>query len=265
MNIYLHEIKRGLKPFLFWMLGISALIFASVTKYQGIRGEAAAQTAQLLKMFPKVILATFGMVGIDISQFSGYYTVVGFLVMICLALYATMLGSGVVLNETFDNTSEFIFAKPRTRFYILTSKFAAAESFLIGSAFITYLVSIAAQSSLKLEVTASAVILRYSLAILIVSLIFLYLSAATAASVRLSERGKSFSVLVFLSTFIFSFLYDILDNVGFLRYFTPFKYFSAAEIISGSVKTRFILLAIMLVIAGYWLTISLFRTRDVLD
>lgn len=247
------------------MLGIAALIFASVTKYEGVRGETAAQTAKLMKMFPKIILATFGMVGIDITQFAGYYTVVGFLVMICLALYATMLGSGVVLNETFDNTSEFIYAKPRTRKFVLTAKFVAAETFLLASALISYAISLAAQASLKLDTNVSDVILRYSIVIAVISFVFLYLSAAISSSVRLSERGKSFGVLLFLGTFIFSVLYDILDNVGFLRYLTPFKFFTAAEIISGSLKARFFILAIACVVAGYWLTISLFRKRDVLD
>jgi hypothetical protein len=36
MNIYLRELRFGVKPFIFWTLGLCLLIFAGVVKYTGV-------------------------------------------------------------------------------------------------------------------------------------------------------------------------------------------------------------------------------------
>ncbi len=70
MNIIKKEFRFGLKPFLFWLLGMSFLLVAGMTKYTAIEG--GADITAIFEQFPKIILAVLGMSGgVDITSLGG--------------------------------------------------------------------------------------------------------------------------------------------------------------------------------------------------
>ena len=72
MNIIKKEFRFGLKPFLFWLLGMSFLLVAGMTKYTAIEG--GADITAIFEQFPKIILAVLGMSGgVDITTLWRYY------------------------------------------------------------------------------------------------------------------------------------------------------------------------------------------------
>ena len=70
MNLFRRELKTGLKPFLFWALGLFALIFAGIVKSSGATANGAFMT-QLLNRFPRIVLAVMGMALWSLATITG--------------------------------------------------------------------------------------------------------------------------------------------------------------------------------------------------
>ena len=129
MNIILKELRFGYKPFLFWLLGQFFLTVAGLAKYTGIQG--GMDIGKLLDQFPRIILAVLGMGGgVDLTSLPGYYSVLRYYVFVLAILLAIHLGSSAVNRELIDRTYDFIYAKPRTRSFILLWKLGAGFAFL---------------------------------------------------------------------------------------------------------------------------------------
>jgi ABC-2 type transport system permease protein len=68
-------------------------------------------------------------------------------------------------------------------------------------------------------------------AMFIVQLVFLFLGSAIAAVGQRPKAAASIATTVMLTTYVISIVVDINENLGFLRYLTPFKYFAAAPVL----------------------------------
>ena len=74
MNLFKKEIKTGLKPFLFWTLGLFMFVFAGIVKSSAAMADGQFMT-QLIHQFPPIVVAAMGMANVDITQFEGFYAV----------------------------------------------------------------------------------------------------------------------------------------------------------------------------------------------
>lgn len=235
MNIVIRELKTRTKSFLFWLLGVGALIYAGMVKYEGFTGAAAMDLTDFFDKFPKIILAMFGMVGIDITKVADYYTVIGFLVMICGAIFAMNLGAGIVTDEIVDKTADFLFTKPRTRAQVLTKKLSAAAVYLLLYSVSNFVISKIAVETTSHGQNIDKLILQYSVVILLVNLVFLSLSVFVTSLIRSPERGKTLINLLFLFFFVAGVAYDLLESAPWLRYTTPFRWFEAPALLKNGI------------------------------
>ena len=69
MNLFRRELRTGLKPFLFWMIGLFVLCFAGIIKFESY--TASGSMEELIAAFPRVVLAVMGVVGVDIGTLEG--------------------------------------------------------------------------------------------------------------------------------------------------------------------------------------------------
>ena len=103
MNLFRKELKSGLKPFLFWTLGLFVFIFAGIVKSSAAIADGQFMT-ELINKFPRIVIAAMGMANVDIAQFGGFYAVLMQYVFVLAAVYAAHLGSGAVSRESVDKT-----------------------------------------------------------------------------------------------------------------------------------------------------------------
>ena len=96
MNILRREWKAGWKAFLFWTLGLFGLMFTGVVKSTGLTSVEGANAAALIAVFPRIVQAVLGMVGMDMSTFPGFYAVLSRYSAVLTAVYAVHLGSSAV-------------------------------------------------------------------------------------------------------------------------------------------------------------------------
>lgn len=261
MNLFRRELKTGLKPFFFWLLGLFALIFAGIVKSSGAMANGAFMT-ELIGRFPRIVVAVMGMASVDISNFGGFYAVIMQYAFVLFAIYAAHLGSSAVSRESVDRTYEFLFTKPRSRSFILTGKLLAAAVFLTAFAAFNLLFSLLAVRQLDITGDFTGLFVRFSVAAWFVGLVFFSASAMFAASFRQSERGAKAGNLIVLFTYALAVIYDLLEHPGAIRLLTPFRYFLNTELVELTLDLRFAGLCALLAVVFFTVAFVRFERRD---
>ncbi|MDD4311522.1 MAG: ABC transporter permease subunit [Eubacteriales bacterium] len=261
MNLFRKELKSGLKPFLFWTLGLFVFIIAGILKSSAAMADGQFMT-ELINKFPRIVVVAMGMANIDISQFAGFYAVLMQYVFVLAAVYAAYLGSNAVSRESVDKTYEFLFTKPRSRSYILARKLLAALVYFTLYACLNLLFSVLAVRQLALDVDYLWLYLRFSVAMWAVGLVFFSIAAMFAASMRVSERGARAGNLTVLATYALAVVYDLFEKPGAIRLLTPFRYFLNTEVLDSVVQPLYLVLCVALAIAFLLIAFIRFEKRD---
>ncbi|MDK2808465.1 MAG: beta-exotoxin transport system permease protein [Clostridiales bacterium] len=260
MNILKRELRANLKSFLFWSLGLFFLVFVGMVKYTGIRADV--NVSELFDQFPKIVLAVFGMVGLDITTLGGYYSIIIYYAIICGSIYGISLGCNVANREILDRTYEFIYTKPRSRKKILSIKLFAALFYLFFFCIFTIFFSFAAFSSLAIKDDLNQTVLLFTVSMFLVSVLFCCMGFFVSAIVKKAEKGYLYSNLLFLLFFVLSMVYDVLEKNAFLRPFAPLKYFLPIEILNGTLRVSYLFLCIALSAVFYVSALRLFEHKD---
>lgn len=261
MNILLRELKAGRKAFLFWSLGLFVLVFMGVVKSTGVTADGGGLAA-LLDSFPRVVLAVFGMAGADIGTFGGFYTVLAQYALVLVAIYAVHLGNSAVSREAVDKTYEFVFTKPRSRSFILAQKLLCALVYLVLYCALYFVFSAAATATLGLAEHQTALFLRVAGATLLTGVLFFAFGALFAAAAHNTETGARLGNALVLATFAAGVGYDLSDAGSPLRWFSPFRYFTTAELLSGKLNPVFMVLCLLVAAVAVGGAFCQFEKRD---
>ena len=261
MNLFRRELKTGLKPFLFWTLGLFMLIFAGIVKSSAAMADGAFMT-ELISKFPRVVVAVMGMANVDISQFGGFYSVLMQYVFILMAVYATHLGNNAVSRESVDRTYEFLFTKPRSRSFILARKLLSGVVFLTVFAALNLLFSAMAVRQLDLAGDFTSLFIRFSAILWLFGMVFFTLSAMFAAAIASAEHGARAGNLAVLAAYALAVVYDLLEKPGLLRLATPFRYFLNTEVVDAALQPLYIALCCALSVVFLIVAFYRFERRD---
>jgi ABC-2 type transport system permease protein len=264
MNIVMKEFRFGLKPFLFWLLGMSFLLVAGMTKYTAIEG--GADITAIFEQFPKIILAVLGMGGgVDITSLGGYYTVLMYYSFIVVILYSVYLGTSAVNRELIDKTYEFIFTKPRTRSFILMRKVMTGIGFLVVFCMMNIPLSFLGLSIIKTTGVDTGFVYTNTLALLFVGLVFFALGVFWSATLRNPERGATATNLCFLAGFIAGIIYDMYDEAAALQAISPLRFFTPQDLLDGRIDPIFAAGCLMAAGILMFFGFRRFERRDLLE
>ena len=268
LNIVLRELKANFKSFLFWCLGITAIIAGGMGKYAGF-SSSAQSISSIIDKTPRALLAIFGMSGIDMSTASGFYAVIFLYVMIASTVYSSMLGAGIISKEERDKTSEFLFTKPVSRVSVITSKIIAALFYTMLYSIVAMAVSFVVASMVtpeSLDGFGSGLardILVLSAGMLFVQLIYLFIGTGMASLIKKPGAATGSATGVMLVTYFIAMVIDMTEKLDFLKYLTPFKYFEPKKLINGgSFEPVFIFISVMLIALFLSATYIFFPKRD---
>ncbi len=260
MNIFWRELRAGRKAFLFWMIGMFLLCFAGIVKYESY--SVGGGMEELLAAFPRVVLAVMGIAGVDMNTLAGYTALLFYYVLVCAVVYAVILGAGAISRESIDKTHEFLFTKPRSRTHILASKLAAACVTIVLFCLMSAVFAYAAVATLGSGESVIGVIAACTLAVLLIGILFVALAAFLATLVQKPEKGSLYGNLAFLAAFVLGVVYNMLENPGALRLFSPFNYFTSADLAAARVSPLFALLALALTAFLLFGALRRFERRD---
>lgn len=260
MNMLRRELRAGLKPFLFWMIGMFVLCFAGIIKFESYT-ESGSMT-ELLASFPRVVLAVMGAVGVDIGTLSGYTALLFYYVLICAVIYAVHLGAGAVTRESVDKTYEFVFTKPCSRSRVLGMKLTSAYLYLLLFCVFNGLFAMLAVAYLKTSESMTAVIWLCVLTVFLIGALFVALSAFFASVAERPEKGTLYGNLAFLYAFILGVIYNMLEDPGLLKLIAPFNYFSSADLVAQRIEPLYIAITLVLTAALLFGAFAKFKSKD---
>ncbi len=263
MSTFVQELKTELKPFLWWMFSLLLIVYFGLIKYENLL-IPGFDINKLMDQFPKIILAVFGMLNIDVMSLDGYYSVIGYLNLLFMSIYGLRLGHALISREISDQTYEFLFSKPISRSNVLIRKFLAHCFYLVLAVVLLSAVSMLSVLALGLKMEITTLIWTYGLIILLVSLLFYWLSAFLTSLLNNINLSVILSTSLYFLFFILSVLYDMLENADVLRFLTPFKFFMANEIINQDIPSVFLIYSMFLILMLTYLTFISFKKKDLL-
>jgi ABC-2 type transport system permease protein len=256
MNIFLRELKDNLKSLLIWSAIIILLIFMAGAKYSAFAGDP--ELLKMLDSMPPAMLDALSMRAFNLTTISGFYGVMFIYFALMAAIAAAMWGSDSISKEERDKTVEFSLVLPVSRSRVVTAKGLAALVNCIVFVLITWVVSLVAVQSYNPDQAFYSFLALEMQGMFVIELIFLAIGLLLGCAMKQYKRSGSTAIAIILTAYFLSIVVSMQANLDFLKYFTPFKYFDASQLLSsGKMDVTYLLLSaviiVVCVVAAYWL------------
>ncbi|WP_423407873.1 ABC transporter permease subunit [Heyndrickxia sp. MSNUG] len=262
MNIFKMEMKANRKSLIIWSIGVIFMVASGMGKYASLGSSGQSMNALMADM-PKSLKAIMGIGSFDLSSPIGYYGMLFLYLAVMAAIHAAMLGANIISKEERDKTVEFLLVKPISRNYMITSKLAAALMNIIIINLVTLASSIGMVQKYADGENVTGDITMLMIGMFILQLIFLVVGSAVAAILINAKKANSLSTGILLIFFILSIAIDMNEKLEGLKYFTPFKYYDAKNILNdGRFEFLYLAISFMLILVLLAATYIFYRKRD---
>ncbi len=255
MNIFLRELKANLKSLLIWSAIIILLIFMAGAKYSAFAGDP--ELLNMLDSMPPALLDALSMSAFNLTTISGFYGVMFIYFALMAAIAAAIWGSDSISKEERDKTVEFSLVLPVTRSRVVTAKALAALVNCVVFVLITWVMSLVAVRSYNPDQAFYNFLALEMEAMFAIELVFLAIGLLLGCSMKQYKLSGSAAIAIILTTYFMSIMAVMNENLDFLKYFTPFKYFDAGELLrTGKMDGMYLLISAAIVVAcvaaAYW-------------
>ena len=232
MNIFLREIKANLKSLLIWGGIAIVFIFAEITEFSAYHGNP--EMLAILDSMPPALLEAFQFNAFNLTTLTGFFGVLFTFFALLATISAAMWGSDIISKEERDKTVEFALSLPITRSKLVTGKILAAMVNCIALLLIMWGTSLAASAQYEPDSAFYEFLALLMVALFFMQMVFLAVGVFLGCALKEYKRSGSIAVSVILVTYFFSVISGLNENLEFLKYFTPFKYFDPAVMLHES-------------------------------
>jgi ABC-2 type transport system permease protein len=261
MNIFLRELKDNLKSLLIWSAIIMLLIFMSAAKFSAFAGDPS--TLKMLDSLPPAMLDALSMRGFNLTTLTGFYGVLFIYFGLMAAIAAAMWGSDSISKEERDKTVEFSLVLPVSRSRVVTAKALAALVNCVAFVLITWVVSLVAARSFNPEPGFNKFLALEMQSLFVIELIFLAIGLLLGCAMKQYKLSGSTAIAIILVTYILSIMVSMEAKLDFLKYFTPFKYFDAGELLrTGHMNVTYLFLSLLIIVFCVAVAYLVYRRRD---
>ncbi|MCY6355317.1 ABC transporter permease subunit [Clostridium sp. ZS2-4] len=262
MNIFMREMRAHLKSLIIWCINVILIIAMGMMKYAAF-SKTGESVEKMMAAMPQVFKTMFGVGFFNLTEVRGYYGVFFLYFVLMATIHAAMLGATIISKEERDKTAEFLFVKPAGRKKIIISKVLAVIANIFIFNMTTLVSSIIIVGSYNKGESINKDIVLLMMAMFILQLIFMSIGTATASISKNPKKSASVSMAVLLGTYILSIAVDMNSKLENLKYFTPFKYFEAKNLmLNGKFETTFVVLSIIIIGVLSSATYIFYRKRD---
>ncbi|MCC6189899.1 MAG: ABC transporter permease subunit [Anaerolineales bacterium] len=256
MNIFRRELRANLKSLAIWSVIVALLIAIAVAKFSAFAGDP--DLLVLLDSIPEPMMEALNMRAFNLTTLAGFYGVMFIYFGLMGAIAAAMWGSDIISKEERDKTVEFSLVLPVSRSRVITAKALAALANCISFVLITWAVSLVAVRGYHPDQAFYDFLALEMQAMFGIELIFLAIGLLLGCAMKQYKLSGSAAVGIILMTYFMSILASMQEDLSFLKYFTPFKYFDAGELFrSGRLNSTYLLLSAAIiavcVAAAYWI------------
>ncbi len=261
MNVFIREMRDHLKGLIIWSVVILVFMLMVFVEFEAYYENP--EMAEILDVVPRGMLEAFGMYGANLTTINGYMSIVALYLYIMLGIFAVLLGNSIIGKEERDKTGEFLMSMPIKRYQVLRSKVGAA---VLNCLLLTLIAGIGiaiAVYQYSPDRENFEYISRILVAAFIIQMIFLSLGLFIAASSKAFKKSSALSVALVIITYIISVIQTLSDSVDFLKYFTPFKYYQASEILQNNgFQGIYIGLSVIIVLVANFGVFYVYPRRD---
>ncbi len=261
MNVFFRELRAHLRSLMIWSLVLLVFILMVFVEFEAYYNNP--EMAEILTVMPEGMLEAFGMQGANLTTINGYMSLVALYLYILLGIFAVLLGNNIIGKEERDKTGEFLMSMPIKRYRILISKVAAA---VVNCIALTVIAGIGIGVSIyeyNPNRENTEYILQILMAAFLIQLIFLSLGLLIAAVLKGFKKSSAIAIALVVGTYMISVIQTLSDSVDFLKYFTPFKYFEASDILQHQgYESVYLLLTMIIVIGALFGVFYVYPRRD---
>jgi ABC-2 type transport system permease protein len=232
VNILLRELKANLRSLLVWGGIVIVWAFFGFTEYRAYAENP--EILAILDSLPHAFLSALSLEAFNLTTVSGFWGVLFINFALLLSLAAVLWGSDIISKEERDKTVEFSLALPVTRGKLVTAKTLAAAVNCIALLVITLGASLANVARYQPDRAFFDFLFLSMIAFFMMQMIFLAVGVFLGCAMKHYKRASSVAISLWLGTFFLSVLSGLSENLEFLKYFTPFKYFDPARLLHES-------------------------------
>ncbi len=247
MNIFLRELKANLKSLLIWGGIVILLIIEAMAEFSVYEGNP--EMLEILDSMPPALLEAFNMNAFNLTTVTGFYGVMFTFFALMVSISAVMWGSDIISKEERDKTVEFALTLPIPRRRLITAKILAALVNCIGLLLITWYASLFSVAQYQPDSEFYDFLSLMMLALLIMQMIFLSVGVFLGCAMKRYKQSSSVAVSILLGTYFLSIISGLSEDLEFLKYFSPFKYFDPGMMLRES----------RLDITFVWISVAIFE------
>jgi len=264
MNLFKRELRKNLIGFLIWSLTLSLLVILTMSMFTSV-AKSSASLDQFMKQFPPSMLKAFNLGTLSITSILGYYSSkAGLLIILSVGIYAMILGCNMFAKEFNEKTMEFLQAKPITRTSIITSKICCYTIYIFLLNVILFVVTYFSFESVKTSNYSVKTLFLIHVGYFIAEITFANIGILISLIVKNQKSSVSLSLWFVLGMYFIDILAGLSDKADFLKYFTPFKYVDANDIIAnGYIKTEYAIILICASIIAIVASYVIYNHKDI--
>jgi ABC-2 type transport system permease protein len=232
MNIFFRELKANLKSLLIWGVIVILFVVVGFSKFSAYEGNP--EMLAILDQLPPALLSAFSFEAFNLTTITGFLGVMFAYFGLLLSIAAAMWGSDIISKEERDKTVEFSLTLPVTRSKVVTAKIFAALVNCVALLLFTWGAAIAGAAQFQPDSEFYNFLSWIMLALFIMELVFLAVGIFLGCAMKQYKRASSVAVAVLLGTYFMSVISGLNENLEFLKFFSPFKYFNPATLLHES-------------------------------
>lgn len=261
MNIILRELRAHLKALIIWSVSIFAFIFMMMSEFSAYYDNP--EMNEILDMMPEELLKAMSMEAANLTTVSGFISIASLYIYIMLGIYAVLMGSSIISKEERDKTVEFFMTLPISRTKVIFSKLVAAIILNIAINLVTLVALLSSTIQYDKIDEFGEFITLLMLGIFIIQMIFLSVGMLLAAVLKRYKRSGSIGVSLLMGLYIASIFMSFSENLDFIKYITPFKFFESSYILRElQFESVYVVISSVIIVVSLIGTFVVYPRRD---
>lgn len=262
MNIFIHELKANFKSLLIWGGFIIFFIYMGISKFQAFTASGS-DIMKMMEAVPPAMMEVFQIDAFNMTTLSGFFGVMYIYFALMASIFAVLLGNGIIAKEERDKTVEFALTLPIPRHKLVTGKIAAALVNCILFVLIMWGGSLLLTQPYDHGENFYEFVRLMMVSIFFLEMIFLSIGVLLGSAMKDYKRSGSVAVSLLLGTYVISIISNLSENLEFLKYVTPFKYFNPVEMLNtAQFSTLYLVLSAAIVVVSIAAAYIFYQKRD---
>lgn len=226
MTLYIHEMKMNLKNLVIWALCVGGICFGCILLYTSLE-DSIQEIADVYSNMGSMSVA-MGMDKMSLATLTGFYaTEIAMMHGLGGAMFAAILGTGMLSKEEAGHTSEFLNVLPVGRGRIIFWKYMAVVSNILIFNLVCAAMYVLGFLLMKEDISGKEMTL-YHLAQFFMQTEVATICFMVSAFTKKNLVGAGLGIAICL--FAMDMMCRIIPAIEDFKYITPFYYSNAADI-----------------------------------